>query len=185
LSGLQRVTAIEQILGRRAFHQDGCGLFVADEIGNLDHAPGGRHDPVISISAGRPAGIGYAVALFEFRDTAADLLDHPRRLHPEAARHGQRILPAPVVDVHEIKTDRGLPHQDFAQPRRAELDCFKTHDVGISLSSAANYIGLHLPPPFLLSVSAAPRTVRAWRPSVSRPSGMLRTISAGTRGYFH
>ena len=148
LPGFDRIAAVEQIFGRHALHHAGRGLLFADEIGQLDHAVGG-HDAVIGIGSRRAARITDTVTRLQAAHPGPGFLDHTGGLDAQTAGHGQRILPAPVVDIHEIQADRRLPYQHLALPRLAQFHRLHAHDFRTALCGTANHVCFHFLFPFI------------------------------------
>ncbi len=75
-----------------------------------------------AVGAGRPAGIGGAVAGLQVRHALAHRLDHARGFHAELQRHRERIEPAALVGVDEVEADGLVADADLAGAGLADLD---------------------------------------------------------------
>ena len=70
--------------------------------------------PHLGVGAGRPAGVGHAVARLDVRDARADRLDDPGAFAAQAARQRQRVEAGAVVGVDEVDPDGGVADAGLA-----------------------------------------------------------------------
>src|SRR5262249_20145617 len=100
-----------------------------DALGDLDEPVRG-HDADLSVGAGRPAGVGHAVARLNVRDVRPDRLHDAGGLAAQARRQWQRVEAGAMVCVDEVYPDGGVADAGLALAGLADLDVLPLHDFG-------------------------------------------------------
>jgi hypothetical protein len=137
LARFQRIAAIEQVLDRHRLQHHSRRLLLAYAVGQL-HDPDRRDDPNVCVGTDGAAGVGHAIAGFHVAHIGPDLLDHARRLRPDAARQRQRIEAGALVDVLVVEADRLVTNEDLAGTGVGDLDGLELEHLGAAGSGKAD-----------------------------------------------
>jgi hypothetical protein len=121
----------DQVMHGEALQEHRGGLLLADALGQLDHALGGR-EAHLAVGPGQ-AGVADAVALLQALDARADGIDHAGRLVARHARQLHGVEPGALVDVDEVDADGGVPQAHLAGAGLADRDVLVDHDLGTAL----------------------------------------------------
>src|SRR5439155_18926188 len=89
-----------------------------------------RYDRVRGVSAADVGPPRHALPDAHLGDARPDLLHHTSAFHPHRERHGQRVLPAALVDVDEVHPGRLDAHQRLPRAGGRELHLVDLHHLG-------------------------------------------------------
>src|SRR6185437_8313609 len=80
--------------------------------------------------AQRGGAVGNAITGLEVSHPGSNLFNHSSGFAAKSAWQLQRIKPRPVIDVHEVQSDRRVADTRFAGTRLGETDLFPDQNFG-------------------------------------------------------
>ena len=157
--------ANEVMRGQALENQRGRGL-VRYPRGQLDEARS-RHHGRLGITARLLCRVGDAVADGEpGRAPRPELFNHARRLHADdVGQLRQTVAPGAVMDVGEVKADRGMAHPRLARTRDTEVDRLVLQYFRTAVTVNPDRVDCAHVFPFVL---ARPSTTTPVQPSIMR-----------------